>query len=73
MHRFNCCSDDGYSRVRNISRVIELENGTLTVTDYTSFLETPVVVTGAVLASTGTFSPGIGYEGYKCQKNRNSR
>ena len=33
--------------------MIELENGTLTVTDYTSFLETPVVITGAVLAYTG--------------------
>ena len=51
-----CCSDIGGSRLRNISRVMELENGTLTVTDYTSFLETPVVVTGAVFASIG-YSP----------------
>ena len=40
--------------------MIELENGTLTVTDYTSFLETPVVVTGAVHAYARTASVSIG-------------
>lgn len=48
----------GYDRDRSdqISRVIKLENGTLTITDYTSFLETSVFVTGAILASTGSCS-----------------
>ena len=50
------CSGYSYddSRSSQISRVIELENGTLTITDYTSFLERSVFVTGAIIAATGS-------------------